>query len=706
MKDLQFIPYGAQYYRAPTPLPEDWEKDLKAIRNHGFNTVKLWAQWGWNMPAEDTFDFSDLDVLMDICADVGLKVIINIIYDVAPHWFYTKYSDSVMITADGRKLYSQPTAWRQIGGAPGPCLHHPEGVEIRRRFTEEVAKRYADHPAMLCWDLWNEPELTCGIVREQLKENVVCYCEHSVQQFREWLKEKYGTLEVVNRRWGRCYRSFDDIQPPRFGNTYNDMIDWRTFFEDTMTSELRMRAQAVRRIDKNHTVMIHSVPGFDYVNCCADDYKLAKEVDWYGNSNGGSPYSIACIVGAADTPWILNAELHALGGNTMVRPRIPSRDDLKSHILVPFGGGVKGFLFWQYRPERLGWESPAWGLTAMDGSTTPWLEYSAQLNDALQKNADRLLYAFPKSPKVAVVRSGKSETFLWAMDDTKRLHARSVEGAHMACYCANLPAVIITENQLIEQGLSGYDVVYYTLPYYVDIRAAEVLRSFVEQGGTLISETLFGGFHSEDNLHTVTMPGYGFDKVFGCVEEQMTTASVFRNAYEGNWAESEADIASVVMRDENGETGRGYHFRQTLKPTTAKPIGWFENGEIAVTVNTYGKGKAVMIGSCPSYMVGRYSCDDSSRWIASLIQRVGGVKTQAHMTNGRHCDILYRNDKPEMVILQWYGDTGREIRLTDPALFNKRLVNPMDETVLTVDGNGLCRVPDHTDKLDMYMVED
>ena len=27
MKDLPFIPYGAQYYRAPTPLPEDWEKD-------------------------------------------------------------------------------------------------------------------------------------------------------------------------------------------------------------------------------------------------------------------------------------------------------------------------------------------------------------------------------------------------------------------------------------------------------------------------------------------------------------------------------------------------------------------------------------------------------------------------------------------------------------------------------------------------------
>ena len=202
LKELTFIPFGAQYYRAPTPLEEDWLRDLTSFRDHGFNTVKLWAQWGWNMPKEEQFDFSDLDRLMDICRDLGLRVVINIIYDVAPHWFNKKYPESFMITLSGRILRPQSISCRQIGGAPGPCLHHPQGIECRRRFTEAVAQRYADHPAMFCWDLWNEPELTCGVARDPIQDHMVCYCEHSVRAFREWLKKQYGTLEALCKCWG------------------------------------------------------------------------------------------------------------------------------------------------------------------------------------------------------------------------------------------------------------------------------------------------------------------------------------------------------------------------------------------------------------------------------------------------------------------------------------------------------------------------
>ena len=33
MKELTYIPFGAQYYRAPTPGPENWERDLTALRS-------------------------------------------------------------------------------------------------------------------------------------------------------------------------------------------------------------------------------------------------------------------------------------------------------------------------------------------------------------------------------------------------------------------------------------------------------------------------------------------------------------------------------------------------------------------------------------------------------------------------------------------------------------------------------------------------
>lgn len=40
--------YGAQYYRAPTPEPEHWERDLAHMKQLGFNTVKYWVQWRWS----------------------------------------------------------------------------------------------------------------------------------------------------------------------------------------------------------------------------------------------------------------------------------------------------------------------------------------------------------------------------------------------------------------------------------------------------------------------------------------------------------------------------------------------------------------------------------------------------------------------------------------------------------------------------------
>ena len=705
MKELTFIPFGAQYYRAPTPLEEDWLRDLTSFRDHGFNTVKLWAQWGWNMPKEEQFDFSDLDRLMDICRDLGLRVVINIIYDVAPHWFNKKYPESFMITSSGRILRPQSISCRQIGGAPGPCLHHPQGIECRRRFTEAVAQRYADHLAMFCWDLWNEPELTCGVAREPIQDHMVCYCEHSVRAFREWLKKQYGTLEALCKCWGRRYGDWEEVEPPRDGRTYRDMIDWRAFFAETLAEEVHMRAEAVRKFDRTHSVMVHEVPEFDFVNTCSESYLLAKEMDWFGNSNGSNPFSAACSVGAAKGKWVLNAEIHAIGGTTFSHPAIPSLRDIKRHIFVPFGQGIKGFLFWQYRPERLGWEAPAWGLTAMDGGETPWLGYAAKVNRALQNHTDRLLKALPKAPAIAVVRSKADEVFLWAVESSERLYHQSVEGAFRALYNADLPVTVISENQLIEEDLSGYRAIYYPLPYYVDSRAAEKVRRYVADGGTLVSEALFGAFNSENNLHHTVLPGYGFETVFGCREASTVSASVFRNAYEGNWAD-QIDADMIAFANDQGEKCLGYHYRQSFVAESATVLARYENGDAAVTCHAFGKGKAVLIGSCPGIAFHRTGDPDTGRFIADLVSRTAGIEPIADMKNGGRCDILYTNQRPQAVILQWLSEQNRAICFRDPLLFGKKLVNPIDDSCLKVEENGHCVVPDEADTIDLYLVEE
>ena len=198
---LDILPFGAQYYRAPTPLASDWERDLKNFAAHGFNTIKIWACWRSNNPREGVFDFSDIDRLMDLSAANGLKVIINLIFDTAPAWFFKKYPESMMVLPNGDKIYPETTAARQMGGAPGPCLHHKKGIEIRQEFVRRIAQRYKDHPALMCWDLWNEPEHTCCIKREQIPENLTCYCDESIKEFKLWLEKKYTDIDGLNFAW-------------------------------------------------------------------------------------------------------------------------------------------------------------------------------------------------------------------------------------------------------------------------------------------------------------------------------------------------------------------------------------------------------------------------------------------------------------------------------------------------------------------------
>ena len=141
--------YGVQYYRAPTPVREEWAQDLENIKKHGFNTIKIWAVWRKNHPEKERYDFEDLDELMDLAIEQGLHVIINVIMDAAPAWLYEEYPDSIMEMENGRKLHPQAPLYRQTGGAPGPCYHHKEASEYKSRFIRKLVARYCHHEALL-----------------------------------------------------------------------------------------------------------------------------------------------------------------------------------------------------------------------------------------------------------------------------------------------------------------------------------------------------------------------------------------------------------------------------------------------------------------------------------------------------------------------------------------------------------------------------
>ena len=210
--------FGTQYYRAPTPESDCWEKDLKHIKDLGMNSVKFFVQWRWSHRDENSFYFDDLDTLMDIAHKNNLMVTLNLILDVAPLWLYDKYPDAYQITNSGEKILPQESAYRQIGGFPGPCYNHPGALEERKKFLAETVNHFKGHPALSMWDVWNEPE-QCSIYRKPYMPTLVCYCPVCQERFQNWLRNKYETIEKLNEVWGRCYQTFEQAEMPKSSRT-------------------------------------------------------------------------------------------------------------------------------------------------------------------------------------------------------------------------------------------------------------------------------------------------------------------------------------------------------------------------------------------------------------------------------------------------------------------------------------------------------
>ena len=659
MKQIfDYIPFGSQYYRFPTPLREDWDRDLANMKRAGFNTIKFMLLWKANNRLEGEYDFSDGKTLLDLCQKHGLKAIVNPICAAIPGWALDKYPDCFMVTQAGRVMRGQGPA----------CFHHPGMRALRTEFLRELARQLGDHPALLCWDVWNEPELCMGL-RQPVRENIMCYCPNCRREFIGWLKGKYKTVQGLEAAWHGAFERFEDVQLPRYEMPYKPMIDFRTFFGDTLEAELTMRAAAVREIDRAHPVMCHTVPRpyFNFVTTASDEYRLQRDCDLFGNSLGSDPFAAAVNTSAAPGKTVINSEIHAIGGTSTQRPTLPTFDHFKRHIFTPLSRGIKGFLFWQYRAERIGYESPAWGLTRLDGGPEYWLDYASRLCKAVEEGGERLLRAMPRPARVAILSGNENETFLWHSTDSVELYDQSLRGAFKAFYDRNYTCDVISYDRFVEND-ADYDLIYMPIPYYLRRDVADKLKSFVEAGGTLAAECFFGGYQDEDGLHSTTVPGYGFDQVFGCREGR------------------------VEMKEKTLlPLGCGSRFEEELIPTTARVLHRFGDGRAAVTVNEYGRGKAILAGTLLGY--GGENGD-----LMAQFADIAGVQPNARSL--LRTDSLYLDGRPAFLFLG--NDRGDgDVELSPD--FAGQWKNALTGESLSVDASGHARVAMAPGGYEMYV---
>lgn len=617
----QYIPFGSQYYRAPSPDPADWEKDLQNMAGLGFNTVKFWVQWRWNHPAEDEFRFDDIDRLMELAHAAGLVVMLNTIFDVAPAWIYRRYPDASMVTLDGRRIGPQTQPHRQIGGL-GYCFNHEGVISHFFRFLEETVRRYSGHPALAIWNVGSEPELTSSMAEMRLfaddadrMGDMLCYCPRCEARFKEWLSEKYGTIAQLNQTWNRNYHDFAEVELPITRNTFNDMMDWRTFFVDVIGANVRQRFEIARAIDQGrHPLMCHHVfvQGFPIVSTANDPWNVGQYGDLHGFTQMDDAMMIDLLRSCARDKPVISAEMLMLPGYTLDLPRPVDTHDVKRFIFSGVAGNLKGFVFWQYRPEILGREAPAWGLTWLDGSETPWLKAYADCGRVLQKNSGFLLDARPPAAEVALLYHPQNQIFGWAATGDEKNVTDSLLGAHRALYEHNYVIDFIHPREFTAELLDHYRVLYIPFPYVLGAGVCEVLQEWVKQGGTLIGEANMAAWNLEKGRHETTVPGYGLATLFGA--RQGVVAPVRPGS----------QVELIVARDlpfiKAGEKACGRIIRESYFLEGAEVLAHYADGAPAITMAACGRGRAILVGSYIGLARHRSGHLASGDLIASLVE--------------------------------------------------------------------------------------
>jgi beta-galactosidase len=692
MKELlsrNYFPFGSQYYRAPSPHKEDWDKDLANMSKLGFNMVKFWVQWRWNNPKEDEFYFDDIDELMDLSEKYHLRVMLNTIFDVAPAWIYQKYHDASMLTLDGRRIGPQTQPHRQIGGL-GYCFNHPKVQNHLFEFLAETIKRYKDHSALEIWNVGSEPELTSSMAEMRLYADnaekmgdMLCFCEYCKKGFKAWLEEKYGFIDQLNSSWNRNYQSFDQVEIPITRNTFNDMIDWRMYFVHVLGENVRRRFEVTREIDNGkHPLMCHHVfiQGFPITSTANDPWNVAQYGDLHGFTQMDDPMMIDILRSCAKDKPVISAEMLMLPGYTLDLPESIDANDIKRFIFSGIAGNLKGFIFWQYRPEILGREAPTWGLSHLNGSETPWLNSYAEVGQVLERNAGLLLNGHPNKAELAILYNPENQIFAWLTTKNEKSATDSLLGTHKALYENNYIIDFIHPIEFKNNILDDYKCLYIPFPYILNEQICIALKKWVKAGGVLIGECYFAGWNLENGHHEKTIPGYGMDEVFQ-VEQNNTLPVTHDETVE---IRLQKDIQSLKA----GKSVFGTMVQQQLRPKGAEILAVFNNGSPAITMAKYGNGRAILIGSYLGLNYYRTDQNETGRLIGELAD-FAKIERPVIMNKDKvRIDIISESNNSKMLIIQNLKDKKVDTKLNISLKKDLTFIEQFDGEKLRVSSGG------------------
>ncbi len=648
------FPFGSHLCREPMPPLSELKKDMENLKRHGFNLVKLQEHWAIDEPEEGRYDFSRCEELIAHAAKLDMIVYLGLTCEQAPGWLWRKHPDCRMVGINGLPILYEAQTPLPADGKPGPCFDHPGASADQTRFIKKLVKTLGGYEKIV-WNTWQE----VGYWSERIVGQPVCYCQHTLEAFRAWLKEKYGDLDALNRAWNARYLDWSSIAPQRTTNTWIALdVHWKYFMDNVQVARvLRSRAQAIREADPLQrpvfahlgTATVGSGQDWTYARC--QDFLGCSTYPAWFPLNDWDDARVAS--GPLDRHASLLAEIwdsvalkydHVRSCNSPGSPvwaaefqggrvsdgfhmgRVPSPEDIRRWMLTAIGSGVTALSFWVTRAEIAAAEANGFSLLDSEGDSTARFEEASRVGKALGEHPD--LFGQPSWPgaDVAILINEWNYQFCATMRQGGEHLSYSVRGWHRLLWDAGIPVDFLEVSELDEDYASQYRALVLPFPLCLSEEVVGKLARYVESGGNLISEACPGrisphAFATRGELSPAAR------ELFGVRHESLSMVREPEGGRrwsptERSWGEYLDDMFLTGAGPFEGLKLRANVYVETFSCRGSEPCLMAEEA-VAGTVRQVGKGRAWLLGTYAGHNGTAYADEDTRALVSALLARCG-----------------------------------------------------------------------------------
>ncbi len=602
---------GTCYY--PEHWPKElWASDLERMLDTGITVIRI-AEFAWNKvePQEGVFTYEFFDEFLDLCQKKGMKVIFGTPSATPPAWLTEKYPEVLNCDEAG-------VAYRH-GGRRHYNYNSPKYRELVSRIVEKLGEHYGKHPAITGWQIDNE--INC--------ETSEFHSEADSAAFRMFLKEKYGTLDALNEAWGtafwnQTYTDWEQIYVPRplLNQGYNphQHLDYYRFISESAVSFCRMQTDILRRYKKDGDFittngLFWNMDNHQMEEECLDVYTY----DSYPSFAFGLDREPFCETDLNDRHWtrnltetrsvcphfgIMEQQSGANGWTTRMEGPAPRPGQLTLWAMQSVAQGADYISFFRWRTCTFGTEIYWHGILDYDNRDNRKL---AEVKEFYRKF--KKLDALCGSDFVAAFGLLKDYDNEWDTNVDawhQRVAHASEEAVLETSERTHTPydSVYLREGTTVEE-LLAYPVLIYPHPVIMTEERAELLKQYVEQGGTLIIGCRSG--YKQENGKCVMLPQPGLlRRLTGSDVRDFTFVSPAEGPVYAAWdfkeTPKEAAAAGPEKASENMRTEMPlFHDIMETADPDAKVLARYTDsyyaGKAAAIEKKTGRGRTIHMGS-------------------------------------------------------------------------------------------------------------